>query len=609
MTTLFDMVIALFKGNQRKYRLFIGCNVLAIGILFSLRLLLDNPSMNDTSFVDPMISSNVFAPAMLMHLFEIFFIPYTLVLFNKQIGKNYGILLSLGLSEKQFVSCVLIENVILVIFSIIGGMAVGVVLEIGLIMIINHYVNLPILILFQNIESYYQTLVFLMLVYGISVLVIMITNIRISILRMITDVRMAETNKGRKSLAIIGLLCFCMSLLGSYYFYEITGGNILLFGIVFSYLSLMLINYNSDFLIRKLRAKCLFLVSDYEYYYKTNKKLSLMLIALLGGFLFINTLASVMESSLKSNVKNYYPYDLVFTEEEADCVDINILREQYGVDVVYQSNVRFFYSSGYSILGVDEVNRETGETFQIPENHFLYVRSVVLDDGYTHEKGYVPDQIKINEESFDLENDIDRLLFCRGGGLTDNILLINQKDYERIVSELQIEKNLKLFRFGNSGYQDGLADYIEIQTGRHVASYYEAYKRATQSADLLYLLMGYISVVILASAIIAIHYKIESEKENDVYKYKLLIALGAEQSFIQKCIKEKLLVITILPLAVSIVWMGIVSYINTFSYAHQMIAVCRCIGIGSIVGGLFYIVCCIYSKNIERGLVLRGGEE
>ena len=121
MTTLFDMVIALFKGNQRKSRLFITCNVLAIGILFSLRLLLDNPSMNDTSFVDPMISSNVFAPAMLMHLFEIFFIPYTLVLFNKQIRKNYGILLSLGLSEKQFVGCVLIENVILVIFSIIGA--------------------------------------------------------------------------------------------------------------------------------------------------------------------------------------------------------------------------------------------------------------------------------------------------------------------------------------------------------------------------------------------------------------------------------------------------------------------------------------------------------
>ena len=64
MTTLFDMVIALVKGNQRKCRLFITCNVLAIGILFSLRLLLDNPSLNDTSIVDPMISSNVFAPAM-----------------------------------------------------------------------------------------------------------------------------------------------------------------------------------------------------------------------------------------------------------------------------------------------------------------------------------------------------------------------------------------------------------------------------------------------------------------------------------------------------------------------------------------------------------------
>ena len=59
MTTLLDIVIALLKGNRRKYRLFIICNVLSIGILFSLRLLLDNSSINDASIVDPMISSNV----------------------------------------------------------------------------------------------------------------------------------------------------------------------------------------------------------------------------------------------------------------------------------------------------------------------------------------------------------------------------------------------------------------------------------------------------------------------------------------------------------------------------------------------------------------------
>ena len=34
--------------------------------------------------------------------------------------------------------------------------------------------------------------------------------------------------------------------------------------------------------------------------------------------------------------------------------------------------------------------------------------------------------------------------------------------------------------------------------------------------------------------------KIETEKEKDVYKYKLLLSLGAERNLIRKCIKEKL---------------------------------------------------------------------
>ena len=191
-------------------------------------------------------------------------------------------------------------------------------------------------------------------------------------------------------------------------------------------------------------------------------------------------------------------------------------------------------------------------------------------------------------------------MFCRGGGLTDSVILINQGDYERIVVGSSHEKYLRLFRFGNKGNQHGLADYIERQSGSDVASYYEAYKRASQSAELLNLLVRYISTVILANAIIAIYYKIETEKEKDIYKYKLLIAIGAERNLIRKCIKEKLMAAAFFPLSVSLIWMIIVSYINTFSYDHQVIAVCKCIGIGFILGCLLYGVCKVYIRRILK---------
>lgn len=603
MTTLPDIIIALFKGNWKKYRLFIICNVLSIGILFSLRLLSDNPSLNNAGIVDPMISSNVFAPNLFMHLFEAFFIPYTLILLNKQIVKNYGILLSLGLSERQFISCILMENALVIVISVAAGIVMGVALEFGLIMIVNHVIDLPVVFFIQNAVTYYQTMAFLLVVYAISVIVIIITTIRKKIFNIINDGRKADHKNGHRFLFVIGLLCFAISLVGSFILYESTGGNILLLGIVISYIGLALVCSNFDFLLKKLRTKHLFLVSDYEYYYKTNIKLSLMLIALYGVLLFINTVSSVTESSLKNDVSSYYPYDMVFTLNKTDDLEERIIMESFeafDVDVRYQSSVPYLYSGGFSILGADAVNRETGNSFIVPEDHFLFVRSVALNDGYVHDKGFIPAQIKIGEKCFELYDDIDCLLFGRGGGLTDSIILVNQDDFERIADRSSSVKSLRLFRFGNAEHQEGLADYIEGQSGSDVASYYEAYKRASQSSDLLYLLMEYISIVMLASAIITVYYKIESEKEKDVYKYKLLVAIGAERNLVRKCIKEKLIIATIIPLIISLLWMIIVSYINTFSYEHQVVAVFTCIGIGFGLGVIFYGMCGVYLRSIMK---------
>lgn len=603
MTTLLDIIITLFKGNLKKYRLFIICNVISIGILFSLRMMLDNTSLNNVNIVDPMISSNVFAPTLFMHLFEIFFIPYTLILLNRQIVNNYGVLLSVGLSERQFVSCILVENALVIVISVVLGMITGVALEFGLIMIIKHIIKIQIVVFSQNIVTYYQTIAFLLIVYMLSIVTIVITNIRKKIFNIINDGRKAECGKEHKCLFIIGLLCFVISLTGSLILFERTGGNIMLLGIVFSYIGLALVCCNIDFLLKKMRAKWLFIVSDYEYYHKTNKKLCIMLIAIYGVLFFINTVSLVMESGFKKDVTVYYPYDMVFTQDKTENADdgkINEIFDSFDVDVRFQLTVPYFYIGGFSIFGTDDVNIVTGNSFIVPKGHFLFVRSVAINDGYVHEKGFVPDEINIVEKNFKLYEDIDCMLFCRGGGLTDSIVLINQEDYERISKKLSNEKSLRLFCFENKGYQEGLADCLEKQSGSDVASYYEAYKRASQSSDILYLLMGYISIVMLSCVIITVYYKIEFEKEKDIYKYRLLMAIGAEQDFIQKCIKEKLIVVSIFPLTISLIWMIIVSYIDMISCNYQFVAIYKCIAIGFGLGIFIYGMCNIYARGLMK---------
>lgn len=144
-----DLVLLLLKGNLKKYRLFIGCNVLAIAILFSLRMLLDHPILNDSSIVDPMISSNVYAPTLFMYVFVVFFIPFTLSILNKQIQKNYGILMSLGLTQSQLRKCVLLENCLIIAISVLGGIVVGNLFELVLIGILKWNIGIEQMTFFK----------------------------------------------------------------------------------------------------------------------------------------------------------------------------------------------------------------------------------------------------------------------------------------------------------------------------------------------------------------------------------------------------------------------------------------------------------------------------
>lgn len=134
-----------------------------------------------------MISSNVFAPALLMYLFAAFFIPFTMNLLDKQIQKNYGVLLSMGLENHQLAICVLIENVLIIAMSVVCGVIAGNVLEQILIFFMTRVIGIDGIGNSQTITSYSQTAVYLSAIYGISLLYILFSMNRKNIMKIIFE--------------------------------------------------------------------------------------------------------------------------------------------------------------------------------------------------------------------------------------------------------------------------------------------------------------------------------------------------------------------------------------------------------------------------------------
>lgn len=115
----------MFKANINKYILFLICNIFSIAILYNLLTIALNEKFMNPAIVNPMISSNIYLPTFLILFFNFMFIPYSQGIFIKTRQKDYGILMTLGMSENEMISSTLIENFILGILSLIIGLAVG----------------------------------------------------------------------------------------------------------------------------------------------------------------------------------------------------------------------------------------------------------------------------------------------------------------------------------------------------------------------------------------------------------------------------------------------------------------------------------------------------
>lgn len=575
MMEINDLIVRLFKGNVKKYGIFIVCNVLAIGILISLRLLLDNPVMCNSSEVDPMISSNVYAPTFFMYVFIAFFIPYTLFILNRQIEKNYGILMSLGLTRQQLKKSVLTENGMVALASMVGGVVIGNILELflcGCVKWIIANVNIKVC---QNIDAYVETLGYIAIIYLLSIGIIWLKMRRKDIQQMLLEESESEEQQGNPILFVIGLFLSVLALALSCLFYEKTEGNILLVGMLVSFIGLILAIGNSQMILKVRRKRALFLYSDYLYYFKRNKRAAMILVALYSMILFFNIATFVIETSLRDNAKSYHPYDLCYSEDIStkEEVDMEMVVQNCGTEISYSSKIKYIYSGAYAVFGVNDVNKETGHHYEVLEGKFILVRSVVSNDGYFHEAGTIPGQMNIKGKSYDYYDDFDQLLFCRGAGLTDTIILLNQNDFDEIAMEEPDELNtLCLYGFLDWSKTEELSSEIEAITGSNVASLYDDNTRAEKSGNLLIFLMIYISLVFLCNVCITIHYQLLSEWEEDYHKYNLLQSLGATARILKKQQLEKNISIIVWPLMLAVIWMMMVSYTYTFSYDYQRIA-------------------------------------
>ncbi|AET70351.1 ABC-type antimicrobial peptide transport system, permease component [Desulfosporosinus orientis DSM 765] len=532
--------------NFRRYRQYFLCNVFSIVLFYCFAAIFTNQAFMDPKSVNSYISSNVWAPSLFVGIFLVTFIPYSYQQFMKLRKHEYGILMTMGMSEREVLVNMLLEQCVTAGISLLSGLFLGTLAAFVFYFVIQHGIGVTGLRWYFNPASYKWTA----LLYGLTILFTLVMSVlgfkKTDLIDLIKDKFRGEKNRKSKrgrfiSGVVLAAVSVPMMILGYVY---ANSGLWFVISLIFMFagsgLIIAQVESLDDFwtkVIPGFREGHFLGISFNRQHAKSQVRISIIAAWLLGFCIFFAGSCVVMYPALTKDAIRNSPYDLeysqIFSKNQVTDSDIASLLAQNGVSVRTVKQVDYLRNGAFNLLPLSEVNEEFGCNYHIPEGKFLMVFQSDLQDGYKHyfsspsTVGFDCGRDKMELKS--VGSDV-RILFNRNPTLADHTLVLNDTDYKTIAAvRTDYSKGIiKLYSFGN--WQDsgkGIAavqkylleknrvDQSIQQRYYRATSRIESYTLAKQSAEFLLFVMLFAEILFCAASNIMIQFKIKAEAEKE----------------------------------------------------------------------------------------------
>lgn len=549
--TFNDISRKMLTANFRRYRLYFLCNVFSIVLFYSFAAIFTNKAFMNVKIVDSMISSNIYAPSIFVGVFLVLFIHA----FMKNRKYEYGILMTLGMSETEVLANILLENCIIAGMSLVSGLILGTLISFAFYFIIQHVIGISGIRWYFNADSYKWTVILYSVTVMFSLMVGVLDFMKMQVVDLIKEKFRAEKKKkSMPGLFAAGVVFVAVSFLIMIMAYANGASQIwLLIGFVIMFAGFFEVITNltdlEQYLVKTIpgyRGHFLGL-SFIRQHDKSRSRISVIITWLIGFSIFFAGFSVVMYPAMTQNAIRYSPYDLVYSQifgkNQVEVSKIESLLTQNGVSVKTVKQLEYLRNSAFNLLPVTEVNKEFDCDYQIPVGKFLTVLQYDIKDGYKHDLtspvrvGFNCGNEEINLQS--VGSDI-RILFNRNPAFADKTLVLNDADYSKLASGCDgyWTGNMNLYSLINwrdSGKGiDAVQKYLleNNQVEQSQQKYYKASSRievftsAKQSAEFLIFLMFFVVVLFCGASNVMIHFKIKAESEEEQRMLSGLYRIG-----------------------------------------------------------------------------------
>lgn len=591
--TFNEIVWKMARVHYKKYILYFLCNSFAVLFFFMFSTVYFNEHVEKMKGTES-IQSVLGVPAAALILFTVFFINYAHSIFIKRRKSEFGLFMTLGMTNRDIGKLLVLENLLISLFSLITGIVAGIVFSRLFFLLLMNSVGLQDVSFHLNGRMFFYVIIMYAIVQAFVVGKSLYSILKHNLIQSLKSDKVAETIKFKSPiLGGIGLAMIVGSVGGLYMTYGSNsmgdaGFYLLLWAIItFAGLYLCLSQFTSFFieLVKKDRAiyyRGLLFLTSIQYKFKQLTSILMLvtvmiMITILYSTIILSTYIlnkeEVMDNNpfdiayIQTETKNNLPIDELYSIFKDNPVQKNLEIPIYSY---YEKTYDDWYNE-YLIISEERFKRLTSHDVKIQGREFVYYVNVEPEymgyrDAYVEElllptkdgdisferkelivERTINYQLGLNDFIVVSEDEFD-FLKKNVVGFEANVHLINVTNWEQSAKVVKdLENRFISYNKATPPIDDTRIENTTEENLFQVASKVGDYNHNRSSNGMLFFVTSFLSIIFFFGAFILLYLNLFSEIDKERAKYQKLYNIGVTAKEVKRMISTEISTVFFLP--------------------------------------------------------------
>lgn len=623
-----QIVWKMIKHNYKKYMFYYLCNSLTVMLFFIFSTLYFNEQVVELKETES-IQYVLMIPGVSLITFTLIFISYAHNIFIKQRKSEFGLFLTLGMSNRDIARLLLFENSLIALISIISGLIAGFIFSKLFFLILFNFVGIEGFTFHLNVNMYLFSIIIYCILFFIAVSRSLFLIIKRNVIENLRSDQVAETiNMKNPIIGGIGIAFVIASIIGLYLTYSDP-----MLGSAYSFLWVMMtllglyIGFSqfTSFFIEVAKNnkhyyyKRLLFFTNLDYKIKRLTSILFLITVMIWVTILYSTIQLFIYMDSERDIITSSPFDIaVFQTKNANSLSKDEIyaivdeKENPVLEYIELQMYSYYEKSPYTgimntyhFMTNKEFKKLISDEVVIQNDEYLYYINddLSIDD--------VEDYFKSNAFAFDDMNltlDVKDFIVGRHINLLSDVIIINEYQLEQLKNKLDVyETSIHLINVANWKESNQVVETLTEEFNKRndldsvfpslseefresllseIDSKIEAQTWNKSSNGLLFYVMTILTVIFFIGSFVLLYLNLYSDIDKEKQNYQKLHHIGITHKEMKRIISREITTLFFIPTMTGI--------IIAFLYIVAMIKEDGGIVQNKEVLGYFLLITCIY---------------